>query len=242
MKQSKWTILTHECIAERVYQMTLRGDTEGIQPGQFVQIQVPGMYLRRPISVAGCHGNELTIIYKVVGQGTGMMAQMNEGEELDILTQLGNGYDLSQAQEEVLLVGGGVGVPPLMYAAERLMAMGKRVHVVMGFNSQKEVFGEEVFRQMGCAVDVCTADGSYGTKGLVTDCVSETEPFYYACGPLPMLRALVAKIGTRGQVSMEERMGCGVGICVGCSLETKQGVKRVCKEGPVFDAGEIIWK
>ena len=221
--------------------MVLRGNTEGIRPGQFVEIAVPRCYLRRPISVCDIEGETLTLIYKVVGKGTALMAQMQQGEQLDILTCLGNGYDLKKAGNEVLLVGGGVGVPPLVYAAKEMLQMGKQVRVVMGFNSRSEVFAEQELKAMGCKVDVCTMDGSYGTKGVVTDLLDVHEPFYYACGPLPMLTALVKKIGMKGQVSMEERMGCGVGICVGCSIETKNGIKRVCKEGPVFDAEELIW-
>ena len=241
MISGKWDIVSNEAIAARTYRMVLKGDTKGIRPGQFVEIAVPGCYLRRPISVCDIEGEALTLIYKVVGKGTALMAQMQQGEQLDILTCLGNGYDLNKAGNEVLLVGGGVGVPPLVYAAKELLQMGKQVRVVMGFNSRSEVFAEQELKAMGCRVDVCTMDGSYGTKGVVTDLLDVHDSFYYACGPLPMLKALVGKIGTKGQVSMEERMGCGVGICVGCSIETKNGIKRVFKEGPVFDAEELIW-
>ena len=245
MKQSKWTILSNRSVAERTYKMVLQGDTDGIRPGQFVEIALPNLYLRRPISVCDIQADRLTLIYKVVGQGTAAMAAMTPGTELDILSCLGNGYDLTKAEDKVLLVGGGVGVPPLIYAAKQLSKVEGRessVKVVLGFNSKREVFGEEEFRQLGCEVSVCTMDGSYGTKGVVTDLLTTPAPFYYACGPLPMLGALVNKIGTHGQISMEERMGCGVGICVGCSIETHNGIKRVCKEGPVFDADELIWK
>lgn len=241
MISGKWDIERNEAIATRTYRMVLRGETEGIRPGQFVEIAITGCYLRRPISVCDIEGDTMTLIYKTVGQGTALMAQMKPGETLDILTGLGNGYDLSQAEEEVLLVGGGVGVPPLVYAAKELLRAGKKVHVVMGFNSRSEVFAEKELKAMGCQVDIYTMDGSYGTRGVVTDLLGTNEPFYYACGPLPMLKALVGKVGTKGQVSMEERMGCGVGICVGCSIETKNGIKRVCKEGPVFNADELIW-
>lgn len=233
--------MRNEGIAYRTYRMVLQGDTSDIRPGQFVEIALPGYYLRRPISVCDIEDDRLTLIYKVVGEGTAVMARMTEGQELDMLTCLGNGYDLSKAGDEVLLVGGGVGVPPLICAAKVLRGMGKQVRVVMGFGSAREVFSEEEFRTLGCRVDVCTMDGSYGTKGVVTDLIDESAPYYYACGPLPMLKALVQKIGTRGELSMEERMGCGVGICMGCSLQTRNGVKRVCKEGPVFDADELIW-
>lgn len=234
-----WHIVSNEAIAERVYRMVLQGDTQGMMPGQFVEIAVPGRYLRRPISVSDVEGDRLTIIYKTVGHGTAAMAQMQAGETLDILTCLGNGYDLSKTQDDVLLIGGGVGVPPLIYLAKRLRKQGRNVHVVIGFNTQSEVFAEKEFAAMGCTVEVCTMDGSYGLRGVVTDVIATPAPYYFACGPLPMLRAVAEKIGTNGQMSMEERMGCGVGICVGCSIETKNGVKRVCKEGPVFNANEV---
>lgn len=234
-----WHIVSNEAIAERVYRMVLQGDTQGMMPGQFVEIAVPGRYLRRPISVSDVEGDRLTIIYKTVGHGTAAMAQMQAGETLDILTCLGNGYDLSKTQDDVLLIGGGVGVPPLIYLAKRLRKQGRNVHVVIGFNTQSEVFAEKEFAAMGCTVEVCTMDGSYGLRGVVTDVIATPAPYYFACGPLPMLRAVAEKIGTNGQMSMEERMGCGVGICVGCSIETKNGVKRVCKDGPVFNANEV---
>ena len=245
MKQSSWTILNNEPVAWRTYRMVLQGDTSDIRPGQFVEIQLPNYYLRRPISVCDIDADRLTLIYKTVGEGTAAMAAMTPGSELDILSCLGNGYDLSKAGDEVLLVGGGVGVPPLIYAAKQLSRVEgqkSKVKVVLGFGSKREVFAEEDFRRLGCEVSVCTMDGSYGTKGVVTDLISQEATFYYACGPVPMLKALVSTLGANGQLSMEERMGCGVGICVGCSIETRSGVKRVCKEGPVFDAGDIIWK
>lgn len=239
MKSGKWHILSNEVIAERVYRMVLQGDTAGIKPGQFVEIAIPGLFLRRPISVSDVDSDRLTIIYKTVGNGTARMSQMHSGEELDILTCLGNGYDLTKAEEEVLLIGGGVGVPPLIYLAKQLRTQGKNIHVVIGFNTKSEVFAEDVFEAMGCDVDVCTMDGSYGKRGVVTDVIALSAPFYFACGPLPMLRAIAQVVGTHGQMSMEEHMGCGVGICVGCSIETKNGVKRVCKEGPVFDVEDL---
>ncbi len=242
MRQSKWTILSNTLIACRTYMMRLRGDTSDIQPGQFVEIEVPGCYLRRPISVCDAEEDVLTIVYKVVGRGTARMADMRKGEEMDILTCLGNGYDLGKAGEEVLLIGGGVGVPPLVFAAKRLRETGKSVRVVTGFNTADEVFAGNELKALGCRVDVCTMDGSYGTKGLVTDLIRTPAPYYYACGPLPMLRAVTERIGTNGQISMEERMGCGAGICVGCSIETRHSIKRVCVEGPVFNADEILWK
>ena len=239
MKDGKWDIVSNEAIAEGVWRMILRGDTTGIVPGQFVEIAVPECYLRRPISVCDIEGDTMTLVYKIVGKGTARMAQMQPGEALDILTCLGNGYDLTKAGDEVLLIGGGVGVPPLVYLAKQLRERGKRVRVVTGFNTKREVFAEQMFADMGCEVTVCTMDGSYGMRGVVTDVIPIPAPYYYACGPLPMLRAIAKTVGTNGQMSMEERMGCGVGICVGCSIETTNGIKRVCKEGPVFEAEEL---
>lgn len=241
MVYSVWCIVSNECIAEKIWKMVLKGDTAGIKPGQFVEIAVPGYYLRRPISVSDVEDDRLTIIYKTVGKGTTAMAQMLPGEELDILTCLGNGYDLTKATEEVLLIGGGVGVPPLIYLAKKLREQNKKVHAIIGFNTKNEVFAEEVFEELGCDVQVCTMDGSYGRQGVVTDVIEMPAPYYFACGPMPMLRAIAQTVGTNGQMSMEERMGCGVGICVGCSIETKNGVKRVCKEGPVFNVEELTF-
>ena len=241
MVYSVWCIVSNECIAEKIWKMVLKGDTAGIKPGQFVEIAVPGYYLRRPISVSDVEDDRLTIIYKTVGKGTTAMAQMLPSEELDILTCLGNGYDLTKATEEVLLIGGGVGVPPLIYLAKKLREQNKKVHAIIGFNTKNEVFAEEVFEKLGCDVQVCTMDGSYGRQGVVTDVIEMPAPYYFACGPMPMLRAIAQTVGSNGQMSMEERMGCGVGICVGCSIETKNGVKRVCKEGPVFNVEELTF-
>ncbi len=244
MQTAVFVLLSNEMIASRVYKMCLRGATDGIRAGQFVDIAVPGQFLRRPISVCNVEGDVLTLIYKVVGDGTRKMSQLQTGATLNVLTGLGNGYNLDKAGEQPLLVGGGVGVPPLYYLAKQLRAKGKTVRVILGFNTREEVFFEDEFRQLGCEVQVTTADGSYGIKGFVTAALPlEWEPegsrYYYACGPLPMLRALVQAAGTNGEVSMEERMGCGFGICVGCSIQTKTGIKRVCKEGPVFRVDEL---
>lgn len=243
MQTAVFVLLSNELIASRVYKMRLRGATDGIRAGQFVDIVVPGQFLRRPISVCDVEGDVLTLIYKVVGDGTRKMSQWQAGSTLNVLTGLGNGYNLEKAGERPLLVGGGVGVPPLYYLAKQLRAKGKTVRVILGFNTREEVFFEDEFRQLGCEVQVTTADGSYGIKGFVTAALpfeGESEgSYYYACGPLPMLRALVQAAGTKGEVSMEERMGCGFGICVGCSIQTKNGIKRVCKEGPVFRVDEL---
>ena len=221
--------------------MTLAGNTEGIKaPGQFVNVAVPGLFLRRPISVCDAEDGLLTLVYKTVGKGTDAMAKLAAGESLNILVGLGNGYDLTLAGARPLLVGGGVGTPPLYLLAKRLVDKCEKVTVVLGFNSKDEIFYEREFKALGADVRIATLDGSYGVKGYVTDAAQGDFSHYYACGPLPMLRAL-AKLEIEGSVSLEERMGCGFGACMGCSIQTKNGVKRVCKEGPVFDAAEVIW-
>ena len=245
MKQLTFEIKTNEQIAKNVYRMQLCGDTTGILPGQFVNIRVEGQFLRRPISV--CNVEQplnnatplLTIIYKVVGVGTEAMSHLPIGTQLDVLTVLGNGYDLSKAGDKPLLVGGGVGVPPMYMLARQLREAGKAVRVILGFNTKDEVFYEEEFRALGCDVTVTTVDGSHGTKGFVTNALDGQQSYYYTCGPLPMIKALLQAAGTNGEVSMEERMGCGFGACMGCTIQTTQGPKRVCKEGPVFPA-EIL--
>ena len=245
MKQLTFEIKTNEQIAKNVYRMQLCGDTTGILPGQFVNIRVEGQFLRRPISV--CNVEQplnnatplLTIIYKVVGVGTEAMSHLPIGTQLDVLTVLGNGYDLSKAGDKPLLVGGGVGVPPMYMLARQLREAGKAVRVILGFNTKDEVFYEEEFRALGCDVTVTTVDGSHGVKGFVTNALDGQQSYYYTCGPLPMIKALLQAAGTHGEVSMEERMGCGFGACMGCTIQTTQGPKRVCKEGPVFPA-EIL--
>ena len=239
MKQLTFEIKSHEQIAKNVYRMQLCGDTTGILPGQFVNIRVQGQFLRRPISVCNIADGILTIIYKVVGVGTEAMSHLPVGTQLDVLTVLGNGYNLSKAGDAPLLVGGGVGVPPMYMLARQLREAGKKVRVILGFNTQDEVFYEEEFRALGCDVTVTTVDGSHGVKGFVTNALDGKQSYYYTCGPLPMIKALLQAIGTHGEVSMEERMGCGFGACMGCTIQTTHGPKRVCKEGPVFPA-EIL--
>lgn len=240
MKQRLFEIKSNEQIAKNVYRMQLSGDTTGILPGQFVNIRVQGQFLRRPISVCNIADGILTIIYKVVGVGTEAMSHLPVGTQLDVLTVLGNGYDLTKAGDSPLLVGGGVGVPPMYMLARQLREMGKNVRVILGFNTKDEVFYEEEFRALGCDVTVTTVDGSHGVKGFVTNALDGQQSYYYTCGPLPMIKALLQAAGTNGEVSMEERMGCGFGACMGCTIQTTQGPKRVCKEGPVFPAGELI--
>ena len=240
MKQTILEIQSNDCIAKNVYRMQLAGNTEGILPGQFVNIRVEGQFLRRPISVCNIADGILTIIYKVVGVGTEAMSHLPIGTQLDVLTVLGNGYDLSKAGDAPLLVGGGVGVPPMYMLARQLREMGKKVRVILGFNTKDEVFYEEEFRALGCEVVVTTVDGSHGVKGFVTNALDGQQSYYYTCGPLPMIKALLQAAGTNGEVSREERMGCGFGACMGCTIQTTQGPKRVCKEGPVFPAKYLI--
>ena len=236
MKQSIFTIITNEQIATNVWRMRLAGDTNEILPGQFVNIRIEGLFLRRPISVCDAQEGILTIIYKVVGVGTESMTHLLAGQKVDMLTVLGTGYNIANAGENPLLVGGGVGVPPMYMLARQLREAGKAVRVILGFNTKDEVFYEEEFRALGCDVTVTTVDGSHGVKGFVTNALDGQQSYYYTCGPLPMIKALLQAAGTHGEVSMEERMGCGFGACMGCTIQTTQGPKRVCKEGPVFDA------
>ena len=243
MKQSIFKILTNEALTSSVYRMTLEGDTSAITaPGQFVNIRLEGKFLRRPISVCDWEDGKLTLVYKVVGHGTAQMAAMNPGETLDILTGLGNGYDLTLTGEAPVLVGGGVGVPPMYGLAKHLRALGKPVQVILGFNTKEEIFYEEEFKALGCAVYVTTVDGSCGIPGFVTDALKDLDYSHFcACGPEPMLKALYKASKTSGQMSFEERMGCGFGACMGCSCKTLTGNKRICKEGPVMKKEEILW-
>ena len=242
MKQSIFTILQNEALTQTVYKMVLGGDTSAITaPGQFVNIQLEGLFLRRPISVCDYDDKTLTIIYKVVGKGTEVMSKMTTGTKLDILTGLGNGYDLSLSGDCPVLLGGGVGVPPMYNLAKKLMEQGKRVSVILGFNTASEVFYEDAFKALGCHVQVTTVDGSYGKKGFVTDALPDNYTYFYTCGPEPMLKAVYRATNTSGQMSFEERMGCGFGACMGCSCKTLTGNKRMCKEGPVMRKEEILW-
>ena len=242
MKQGIFNIKENFPLTKNVFKIILSGDTSAItRSGQFVNIKLDGNFLRRPISVCDVNDNELTIIYKVVGKGTEQMSKMKDSE-LDILTGLGNGYDLSFAGEKPLLIGGGVGVPPMYLLAKQLVSMGKKVSVVLGFNTKDEVFYEEEFKNLGCHVYVTTVDGSYGIKGFVTNAMEEIDySYFYTCGPEPMLKAVTKASATSGQLSFEERMGCGFGACMGCSCKTLTGNKRICKEGPVMFKEEIIW-
>ncbi|MBE6782287.1 MAG: dihydroorotate dehydrogenase electron transfer subunit [Ruminococcaceae bacterium] len=244
MKQGLFKVLSNENIADKVYKMTLSGDTSDITAtGQFVNIKLDGMYLRRPISVCDYSDTTLTLIYKAVGKGTEYMSSLKEGAVLDVLTGLGNGYDTSLSGNSPLLIGGGVGVPPMYALAKALVNEGKSVSVILGFNTSKDAFYENEFKALGCKVFVTTADGSYGTKGFVTDVLGQIGEYtyFYTCGPEPMLKAVYNSTATSGQFSFEERMGCGFGACMGCSCKTKYGNKRICKDGPVLVKEEIIW-
>ena len=243
MKQGLFTIAQNIPLTDNVYKMRLVGDVSEITaPGQFINIKLDGKFLRRPISVCDVDETSVTIIYKVVGDGTEQMSRMKEGT-LDILTGLGNGYNTLLSGEAPLLLGGGVGVPPMFLLAKKLISEGKKVTVVLGFNTKNEIFYENEFRDIGCDVFVTTVDGSYGTKGFVTDVMKEQSyTHFYTCGPEPMLKAIFSLSTTSGQLSFEERMGCGFGACMGCSCKTVTGNKRICKEGPVLMKEEIIWE
>lgn len=243
MKQSIFKIKKNEKIAKNIMRMVLSGDTSDIvRPGQFVNILVDGFFLRRPISVCDYDEKTLTIIYKVVGEGTEAMSEYKPGKELDVMTGLGNGYDLSKSGDTPLLLGGGVGVPPLYNLCKKLAAEGKKPTVILGFNTKDEIFYEKEFKKAGAKVYVTTVDGSYGTKGFVTDVMKDLSySYFYTCGPEPMLKAIYDASATSGQLSFEERMGCGFGACMGCSCKTKYGNKRICKDGPVLEKEEIIW-
>lgn len=244
-KQGIYIIRSNEPLTESVYQMILEGDTQYLTaPGQFVNVELTGKFLRRPISVCDYDDTTMTLIYKVVGEGTEQMSHLAVGETLDLLTGLGNGFSLDVKSEKPLLVGGGVGVPPLYNLAKKLLDAGCEVTVVLGFNIAEEVFYAEEFEALGADVIVATADGSRGVKGFVTNAIQTGGidfDYVYACGPMPMLRALAGVIAVPGKFSFEERMGCGFGGCMGCTCQTKGGNKRICKEGPVLTTDEIIW-
>ena len=240
-KENIYKICENKPLTESVFKMVLTGDTKYINaPGQFINIKLEGKFLRRPISVCDCDENTITILYKVVGEGTKQMSEMQVGESLDILTGLGNGFSITECRKP-LLIGGGVGVPPLYMLCKRLVENGASPTVILGFNTKDEVFYEDEFRSLGVNTLVTTVDGSYGIKGFVTDAFTDDYDYFYTCGPMPMFKAIEAKAKTSGQYSFEERMGCGFGACMGCSCKTKYGNKRICKDGPVLFREEIVW-
>ena len=242
MKQVFLTIKENTPLTENVYKMMLAGDVSGITaPGQFINLKLDGFYLRRPISVYDTDEGSVTIIYKVVGDGTEAMSKYEAGKVLDVLVGLGNGFDTAVSGDKPVVIGGGVGVPPMFKLAKELIKEGKKVTAILGFNTAKEIFAAEEFVKIGCDVKVTTVDGSVGTKGFVTDALDFDYTYTYCCGPEPMLKAVYNKSATSGQYSFEERMGCGFGACMGCTCKTKYGNKRICKDGPVLVKEEIIW-
>ncbi len=243
LKDVNLKVISNKKIAKNTYECVLEGDISDITaPGQFVNIKLDGLYLRRPISVCNVEGNKLTLIYKVVGKGTEQMANDTEGAVWQTLTGLGNGYDKTKSGDKPILLGGGAGVPPMFMLCRELIEEGKKPTVILGFNSADEVFYEEEFKALGASVIVCTADGSYGTKGFVTTPMESLDyTYFYTCGPEPMLKAVHKASKTSGQFSFEERMGCGFGACMGCSCKTVTGYKRICKDGPVMLKEEILW-
>ena len=243
MNRGIYKNLSNKPLTKDIYEMKLEGDTTHITaPGQFLNILLEGFYLRRPISICDYDDKTVTIIYKVVGEGTEAMAKLEEGKSLDILCGLGNGFDTAKSGKKAVLIGGGVGVPPMFNLCKKLLSEGKEVTVILGFNTKDEIFYEEEFKAIGAKVCVSTVDGSYGTKGFVTDILKDLEyDYFFTCGPMPMFRAIEKIAATSGQYSFEERMGCGFGACMGCSCKTKYGNKRICRDGPVLEREEIIW-
>lgn len=242
-KKGIFTVVSNELIAPDVYRMKLAGDTLDLQvPGRFVNIELDGFFLRRPISVCDVDAETLTVVYKAVGEGTRAMSGYLPGKRLDLLTGLGNGFSIKEGSLRPALIGGGVGVPPMYLLCRRLLERGAKPRAVLGFSSEKDVILLEDFRALGVETYVATNDGSVGMKGFVTDALRSLDyDYFYACGPAPMLKALCMQTETSGQLSFEERMGCGFGACMGCSCETKYGKKRICKDGPVLEKEEIVW-
>ena len=242
MQKSVFQIVENSLIAPKTYRLVLVGDST--VEGEFVNIAIPGYYLRRPLSVCDLEDGKLTIVYKVVGEGTKVLSGMAVGKELEVLTGLGKGFETKECREKALLVGGGLGVPPLLLLAKRLKAEGKKVCAVLGFNKAEEIILEKEFRGVCDEVVISTVDGSVGVKGFVTDAIKAVEPsfdYFYTCGPMVMMKVVCAALEGPGEASLEERMGCGAGFCYGCSIQTKNGPRRVCKDGPVFKKEELIW-
>ena len=242
MKKQVFTITENTALTPFLNKLVLKGDTADIKrAGQFINIEISGFYLRRPLSVFDKNENTVSVIFKKVGGGTLALSEKAAGDTLDVLTGLGNGYDTSLSGDSPLLIGGGVGIPPLYLLAKELISEGKTVTVIMGFNKKDEVFCEKDFRELGCEVIITTVDGSHGIKGFVTDAMEQEYSYLYTCGPEPMLKAVYKASKTEGQFSFEERMGCGFGACMGCSCKTVTGFKRICKDGPVLKKEEILW-
>ena len=242
MKQQLLTIKENNIIAENIFELILEGDIDEHLPGQFVNIKIPGKYLRRPVSVCDCKEGRLTLCYKTVGEGTKILSTLKTGEKIDVLTGLGNGYDLEPCGDKPLLIGGGMGCAPLYFLARKLTETHTSLEVIMGFNTENDIYYRQKFADLGCNVHIATVDGSFGEKGFATDIIPDEYSYFYSCGPLPMMKAVNKTAKTSGQFSLEDRMGCGFGACMGCSLKTKEGYKRICKDGPVFKKEEIIWE
>ena len=243
MKESRFTVSENTPLAENTFRLALRGDVSAVTaPGQFVNLRLDGLFLRRPLSVCTVSGDILTVIYKVVGKGTQKLRRMRPGDGIDVMTGLGNGFDTTVSGGRPLLLGGGSGVSPMFMLAEKLAAEGKKPVAVLGFNTAAEVFGAEELKALGADVTIATLDGSLGIKGYVTDALPDGCTYYYACGPEPMLKAVYNTLALSGQLSFERRMGCGFGACMGCSCRTITGSKRICKEGPVMRKEEILWE
>ena len=243
MRDVVLSVVRQTSVADGVYQIVFRSDAlPRLRPGQFADFMIDGCYLRRPISVCDADGDTLTVLYKVVGKGTQIMSKLRAGQRVNALLPLGNGYSVPEGIKSAALIGGGIGVPPLYLLAKELLRKDIAVHAVLGFNRAEEAFYTREFEALGCNVTLTTVDGSAGTKGFVTDVLPGIEyDYFYTCGPLPMLRAVYRATGVGGQFSLEERMGCGFGACMGCSFRTTNGDKRICKDGPVFAKEELPW-
>lgn len=243
MKKGVFTLAGAEFAAPGLRLLRLRGDTEGAAgPGKFVEVSLPGFFLRRPFSVCGVEGDELTLAVKLAGRGTQALHELPAGAQLEVLTGLGRGFDLARSGGAPLLLGGGSGIAPMLYLARELAALGTRPAAAIGFGTAAECCFEREFRELCSDLRVFTQDGSRGERGLVTQALERGGySFVYACGPLPMLRAVDEKSAAPGQFSLEARMGCGFGACMGCTVETKNGPRRVCRDGPVFGLGEVRW-
>lgn len=243
MYQGLYEIKSNKQLTDSIFEMVLIGDTSSITaPGQFINIKIDGLFLRRPISICDYDENTITVIYKVVGEGTEIMSRMTQAEKLDVLCGLGNGFNTEKSGEKPVLIGGGVGIPPMYNLCKKLISEGKKVSVILGLNKKEEIFYENEFKNLNANVIVTTVDGSYGVKGFVTDALKDLDyDYFFTCGPMPMFRAIENTATSSGQYSFEERMGCGFGACMGCSCKTKYGNKRICKDGPVLEREEIIW-
>jgi len=243
MKQRFFTVAENTALTGRVSRLRLEGDVSGIErPGQFVQLRLDGLYLRRPFSVCDRDGESFTVLFETVGKGTGQLRNMEPGTRLDVLTGLGNGFDPDACGDAPLLIGGGTGLSPLFWLAKELLKRGKHPTALLGFNTAGDVFYEEAFCALGIETLVTTVDGSHGIKGFVTDAMDRAHTGFYTCGPEAMLKAVCEHSGKPGQLSFDKRMGCGFGACMGCTVKTKSGLRRICKDGPVLDRGEVLWE